>query len=124
MLSWLRRTKALAPETSSRDALLNEGLHLAMEWGADWLKPIQGRLGARHPDLSLEQLNEINSICQAAMKFGHDFVYDLALKSGKDTKYESFEPAMKARYPWVNSKNASHLFSQGMYYAWKDTGLA
>lgn len=107
-----------------RDALLNEGLDLAMEWGKDWLKPIQTRLAKRHPELTQKELDELNVTCQAAMRFGHGVVYDLALASGKNTKREDFEPVIKARYPWINHKNISHLFSQGMYYAWKDTGLA
>jgi hypothetical protein len=123
MFSWFKSRKTSEPDCSSRDDLLNEGLSLAMEWGENWLEPTQERLALRRPALSQSELDEINAICQAAMKFGHDSVYDLALKSGSKTKREDFEPVMRARYPWVNSENLSHLFSQGMYYAWKDTGL-
>jgi hypothetical protein len=124
MLSFFKRQKAIGSAAESREALLNEGLDLAMEWGKNWLKPIQERLAVRHPELSQDELNEINAICQSTMKFGHDYVYNLALKTGKDTKKSDLELAMQSRYPWVNAKNISHLFSQGMYYAWKDTGLA
>ena len=124
MLSFLKRQKAIGSPAESREALLNEGLDLAMEWGKNWLKPIQERLAVHHPELSQDELNEINAICQSTMKFGHDYVYNLALKTGKDTKKSDLELAMQSRYPWVNAKNISHLFSQGMYYAWKDTGLA
>jgi hypothetical protein len=31
------------------DDILNAGLHLAMEWGEDWLTPIQERLGSSYP---------------------------------------------------------------------------
>ena len=124
MLSLFKRQKATVSPDKSRELLLNEGLDIAMEWGKNWLKPIQDRLAVRHPELSQSELNEVNAICQAAMKFGHDFVYNLALKAGKDTKKSDLELAMQSRYPWVNAKNIAHLFSQGMYYAWKDTGLA
>jgi len=124
MFSWLKRSKAEISMATSREALLNEGLNFAMEFGENWLKPIQDRLAPRHPELSQDELNEVNAICPAAMKFGHDYVYDLAVKVGKGTKQSDFEPAMKSHYAWVNAKNVSHLFSQGMYYAWKDTGLA
>ncbi len=107
----------------AHDDLLNEGLHLAMEWGEDWLQPIQDRLAQRHPALSKEALDEIDAVCQAAMRFGHKTVHDLVLTSGKDTKREDFDPIVLARYPWANSDNLSRLFSQGMYYAWKETGL-
>nr|WP_315482825.1 hypothetical protein [uncultured Undibacterium sp.] len=95
-----------------------------MQWGDDWLKPIQGRLARRFPVLSRDQLDEINFTCQAVMKFGHAAVYDLAEKFGKDTKREEFVRVMSVAYPWINEENLSQLFSQGMYYAWKDLGFA
>jgi hypothetical protein len=90
-----------------------------MEWGADWLTPIQDRLSTIYSGLSAAELIEINAVCQTAMKFGHDTVCSLAWKSGLGTKFEDFEPIMKSQYPWVNAKNMSRLFSQGMYYAMK-----
>lgn len=118
---WKRNAETAA---DPRNDLLNEGLHLAMAWGEDWLKPIQARLAGRHPELSEGELDEIDAICRTAMRFGHDAVYDLALKSGTSTKREDFDPIMSARYPWVDRRNLAQLFNQGMYYAWKDTGLA
>lgn len=90
----------------------------------DWLQPVQGRLAQRFPALSQEQLDELNTACQAVMSFGHQVVYDLAEKFGKDTRREDFALSMSAAYPWVNESNMSQLFSQGMYYAWKDMGFA
>lgn len=123
MFAWIRRIgKNGAPP--AREILLNQGLSLAMQWGDDWLKPIQGRLARRFPVLSRDQLDEINFTCQAVMKFGHAAVYDLAEKFGKDTKREEFVRVMSVAYPWINEENLSQLFSQGMYYAWKDLGFA
>jgi len=119
MLEWLKK-KMVAPESQDRNQFLNDGLHLAMEWGEDWLKPIQERLSKAYPGLSKEQLDEYNTICQAAMKYGHDVTYKLAEVKGKNASFEEFESIMISRYPWVNSKNLSRLFSQGMYYSWKD----
>ena len=124
MFAWFRRNKDRKTESPSREAILNKGLHLAMEWGEHWLKPIQARLGSKYPTLAPAELDELNALCQAAMRFGHSTVYDMASVSGKDTKYEDFEPVMTQRYPWVDSRNLSRLFSQGMYYAWKDMGFA
>ena len=109
--------------TTPRDKILNAGLHLVMEWGENLLKPIQVRLGTHYPELSPADLDEINTICQSAMRFGHDYVYDLASISGKDTKSDSFERVMRERYPWIDRGNLTNLFSQGMYYAWKDMGF-
>ena len=100
--------------------ILNAGLDLAMEWGENWLQPIQDRLAKKYPRLSKTQLDEYNATCQAAMKFGHDYVYELVTQQGADrVSSEEFERIMLAQYSWVSSGNLSRLFSQGMYYAMK-----
>lgn len=122
MFNWIQRIRngsALPP----RDVLLNQGLKLAMQWGKDWLMPVHCRLAQRFPALSQEQLDELNTTCQAAMSFGHRVVYDLAEKFGKETMREDFARSMSTVYPWVNEANMSQLFNQGMYYAWKDMGF-
>lgn len=106
------------------DEILNAGLNLAMEWGPDWLKPIQERLGARFPALSLAELDEANTICQAAMRCGHAAVHDYAAATGKDVSPAEFANTVKQQYSWVDAKNLSRLHNQGMYYAWKEGVLA
>lgn len=109
----------LDPDTL-RAEQLNAGLALAMEWGENWLKPIQARLRLRYPQLSQAELDQFNSLCQEAMKFGHDTVYELAQEAGTKTRVSDFESRFRTRYPWADARNVSHLYSQGMYYAWKD----
>jgi hypothetical protein len=122
MFAWLTRQKQQTPPTG-REPIWNDGLEMAMEWGENLLKPIQPRLASRYPALTPAELDEINTLCQAAMKFGHETVYGLASRSGSRTKLESFATVMKRRYPWVDAKNVSRLFNQGMYFAWKDMGF-
>ena len=57
------------------------------------------------------------------MKSGHKMVYELAEIHGNDTKLEDFASKYKAKYPWISSKSTGSVFSQGMYYAWKDMGF-
>lgn len=102
------------------EKVLNLGLKLAMEWGEDWLKPIQERLRAIDPNLTDTQLDDYNSICQDAMKFGHAKMYALAEKAGSGVDRDAFFRVFKDRYPWASDENMAHCFSQGMYYAWKD----
>jgi len=123
MFEWLTRKQAHDAPPTGREPIWNAGLSMAMEWGENLLKPIQPRLAASYPTLIPAELDEINTVCQAAMKFGHDTVYRLASKSGSQTKLESFAVLMRRRYPWVDADNVSRLFNQGMYYAWKDMGF-
>lgn len=52
-------------------ALLNEGLAMGMEFGTNWLQPIQKRLAKKHPQLSQAELDEYDRVCREAMNFGH-----------------------------------------------------
>lgn len=117
MFTWLKRilTSGMQPPFSSR--VLNKGLSAALVWGPELAKPWRKRMALRCPLLAKEHLAELESICKRAMDFGHRSTFDLASKFGDQTKYEDFEPLMKAKYPWVDSRNLSRLFSQGMYYA-------
>ena len=44
MLNWLKNLARGGPPVPTREALLNDGLELAMNWGQNWLAPIQDRL--------------------------------------------------------------------------------
>jgi len=119
LISWLFGKKKPYNEIE----ILNFGLKLAMSFGKDWLKPIQPRLAKIYPDLTETELNIVNARCQEAMKFGHDTVYSMAEVKGKETNKEDFVRLFKGKYPWVNSANTNGVFSQGMYYAYKDLGF-
>ncbi len=94
--------------------LANEALHLAMEWGKDWLQPTQARMKTRHPELNDAQLDEYDKLAQEAMRYGHRLVYE-----SPGCEREGFARAVLAKYPWVSAENIGRLHSQGQYYAMK-----
>jgi len=114
----VRRKPAILP--GNEELLLNYCLDLAQEWGDFWLKPIQDRLGKAYPHLTPQELDHHNEIAQAAMKYGYDLVYSMAESEGKDVSQSIWQANYSARYPWVDKRNLSHLFSTGNYYAMKD----
>ena len=100
------------------------GLALAMDWGEHWLAPIQGRLAQQHPRLGRAELDELDSVCQEAMRFGHETVHDLVRQHGRKVAYADFAAVFRAKYPWARAENSARLFDQGLYYAWKTGGPA
>jgi hypothetical protein len=100
--------------------ILNTGLDLAMEFGEQWLQPIQTRLAAKFPSLSGANLDAYDSACREAMRFGHQQVV-LTIRKSKDRRahYARFRTAVLAKYPWMTEKNLGRLFSQGCYYSMK-----
>jgi len=121
MLNWFRKFTSNTDTNLINEQILNNGLTLALEWGENWLKPIGPRLKEKYPNLSEEQLDLYNKICQQAMRSAQDLVYTMAESVGRhNLKYEEWESIIKTAYPWISQENRSHLFSQGMYYAWKD----
>lgn len=106
-------------------AILNKGLDLAMEFGQNWLRPIQSRLAGLFPRLSKEEFDEYDRICREAMKYGHAKlrVCWREAKADKPQAFQFFRRDIHALYPWVSESNLSQLFSQGCYYAYKDGEL-
>jgi len=107
-------------KSGNENLLNNYALELAQEWGKYWLKPIQERMGKAYPQLSIDELNRYNEIAQETMKYSHDLVYSTTNEQGKKISKLEWKKNILSRYPWVDSRNLSHLFSTGMYYAWKD----
>lgn len=101
---------------------LNLGLGLAMEFGDEWLRPIQQRLARQLPDLEQSQLDACDRTCREVMKLGHERAVE-CVGDGKRSQEEAFRlfaATISASYPWVSDANLSRLFSQGCYYAYKD----
>lgn len=120
------------------EIVLNQGLALAMEWGENWLQPIQERLAKTAPALSMSDLDQVNEICQQAMRRGHElaanpctffgieppiFERDRLKAKASEEKFrqlrEDFRRTMREEYPWINDDNLGKLFSQGVYYGMK-----
>ena len=106
-----------------QDAILDDGLVLAMEFGPNWREPIQARLRQKYPQLSDSELDEYDSVCRTAMNFGNETVFALADETRKNPKYDDFATRFRSRYPWASPSTMSGAFSQGMYYLWKDGGV-
>ena len=118
LFEWFRRRKQPYDEVH----ILNDGMHYAMEFGSNWLKPIQSRLVKLYPKLSEVELNKFNETCQKAMKGGHLIVYNIAEQENRLISFEEFIPIASKSFPWLNQKSLKHLYSQGCYYTWKDFG--
>ena len=119
MLKWLRSFRGGSRDSRTTDTVLNDGLALAMDWGENWLAPIQNRLAQQHPQLTRSELDELNATCQAAMRFAQETIHTMVRQSGEDVSPDQFAAVFLAQYPWVNSENRDRMFNQGMYYAWK-----
>ena len=121
-MSWLGR---LIPKRGLTPAALrNEGLDLAMDWGEQWLSPIQARLRERHPSLSAAELDAIDDDCRGAMRLGHETVHAFVRDGTPALTPESLLPIVRAKYPWISDENAQRLFQQSLYYATKAGGPA
>ena len=111
----------------NEEKILNRGLEFALEFGANWMQPIQSRLSKKFPDLLTDELNKYDSICRTAMKKGHDFVYK-TLNTAADEKRkikeknvsEELKLFLHGQYPWIDTENLKMILSQGFYYAGKD----
>ncbi|HEU5292406.1 MAG TPA: hypothetical protein VFU05_17285 [Cyclobacteriaceae bacterium] len=107
--------------------ILNTGLAFALEFGTNWLQPIQSRLSEKYPDLKTKELNNYDKICRAAMKAGHEYVYKMLETAAREREKpdqqilaDELQSFLHQKYPWVDENNIKSIFSQGCYYAYKD----
>lgn len=110
----------------SESDILNIGLVFAMEFGENWLSPIQKRLSKKIPDLTNESLDKYNTICKSTLDKGIEKLFnildDIDPKSPLKNKdlFKLFESEIKRDFNWISNKNMERLYSQCRYYAWKD----
>lgn len=121
------RKRLFKKQNPPENEILNSGLYFAMQFGENWLKPINQRLLSNYDFLTKKQLDEYNVKCTAAMKIGHDLIYKtlVEISENRETIKENqlkeiLKGLMLSEYPWIDSKNLSILFNQGCYYAYKD----
>jgi len=110
-----------------KSAILNLSLDLALAWGPNWAQPIQSRLAAKDDTLSFSDLNEYNDLSQEVLNEGFQFITSRleGVCDARETIKEKdlktvFVENMVGKYPWINEEHLKKIFSQGLYYAWKD----
>ena len=102
--------------------ILNHGLNLSMEFGENWLKPINDRLSDTYPELSKSELMYCDKLCRKINEYAHDFIGNNPVKNGNEISFmesSKFKNVMKAKYSWIDDINLQRLYSQSCYYAWK-----
>ncbi|MCD2424172.1 hypothetical protein LQ567_15435 [Niabella pedocola] len=105
-----------------RDEILNQALLLSMEWGENWLQPVNDRLSKIYPELSHRELTWCNSLCTEVNKEAHRFVYENPVFNGPDTGFvdvEIFSTQVLKKFGWIDKENLQRLYSQSCYYARK-----
>ena len=117
----------LKSDKSDESAILNSGLHFSMEFGKDWMQPVQNRLKRKYGHLTKEQLDHYDAVCRKTREKACNFIYErlMALCHNQETirrkaLKDSLNGFISEHYAWISVKNRRSLFSQGLYYAWKD----
>ena len=97
--------------------LLNIALDMSLEWGENWLQPINERIRAAYPELSAEDAQTLDDWCVEAREFAYAEVEKWYALEVEDKVARAMETTRR-KYPQINEPNLSHLYGQGMYYAW------
>ena len=102
--------------------ILNSGLSFAMEFGENWLNPINDRLKNIFPQLTFDELDNCNSICKKVNKIANQCVYENPIAINGEYQFmniEQFSSFMKNHFKWISADNMCKLYSQSCYYALK-----
>lgn len=96
--------------------LLNSALEFASEWGSNFRKPILERMLQRHPDLSEEEILEL----EAEAKRAETCIVDLADQEFSGSLSENDIVRMtRDQFPWIADEHLNRIKNIGMYWARK-----
>lgn len=93
-----------------------------MEFGENWLKPINERLNKKYPQLLPIELEKYNKLCKEVNRFANNFIYNNPVKNNEELTFlpfDEFKKVIQKKYDRINEKNLKRLYSQSCYYAWK-----
>ena len=97
---------------------LNIALDLSLEWGENWLQPVNARLMKKCPQLGAEDSQTLNEWCIEVREFAFAEIekcYALEIENKSERALET----TRRKYPQINAENLARLYNQGMYYAWR-----
>lgn len=104
------------------EEILNVALDMSMEFGENWLKPINEGIHKKYPNISSEDLEKLNSICKKVNQFANNYVYEnVSVINGeiKFVNFDKFKNDILLKYNWISKSNLNRLYSQSCYYAMK-----
>ena len=84
--------------------------------------PTMPQINKKYPNISSEDLDELNSICKKVNQSANNYVYEnVSVINGeiKFVDFDKFKNDILLKYNWISKINLSHLYSQSCYYAMK-----
>lgn len=88
---------------------------LSLDWGYDFMVPINNRMKKLYPTLTQQELDFLNTMCYHTVQpFAWQRFYEVH-ESG-DTTYQAL-CSIKEEFPWITPENLNTLEDQGAYYA-------
>lgn len=112
---------------ASKEEVLNKGYEMALEFGKNWLQPINDRLVKKFSNLSQKEIKEYSQACEQLRNESNNYIYERLSKltdEQKEIREKDFTKEltdwMRTHSPWVSDSNIKRTFNQGMYYAWKE----
>jgi hypothetical protein len=119
--------KLFKKKSISKEAILNEGMQIAMEFGENWLQPIGQRLKSEFDHISDSEAIEYDNLCRNARDEAHNFMLEALGKLADEHRTImnqefklQFDSYINNYFDWMNKANIKKLYSQGMYYAYKE----
>ncbi len=96
------------------DRVLNIALGFATEWGENFRKPILERMRSSCPELSDDEISELETVVQKA----EYRVYKIAEMEERGEISETDISRIAAEeFPWMEDRHLGRLKNIGMYYA-------
>ena len=101
------------------DTYMNILYDAALEFGANWRRPLVELANERLPNLNQSDCEELCFLVERAREGIEKYIENhYEFEKGLTVPEEEVILWIKQNYPWLSDKNISHGMSQGLYYAW------
>lgn len=103
----------------NKDEIFNHAIELSLEWGENFMKPINERLRAQYPHLSDEEAGHYDALCGGLKNYAFSQIEQAYTKQ---ISWPQAKQNVDEKYPGLSDENWQRLCTQGQYYAWRDHG--
>ena len=102
---------------ASKEEILNIGYEMALEFGKNWLQPINDRLAKKFKNLSQEEIEEYTQACEQLRNESNNYIYESLSKltdEQQDIREKDFKKEltdwMRTHSPWVSESKYQTYF--------------
>ena len=99
--------------------LLNRALALSLSPDSSWPSQVEKLLKENYPLCNNAKISQCSAASQAVKEYAAALLSDPVSGGSEAISKEQWQSTLLSKYPWINGKNISKLYSQTQYQFYK-----